>query len=146
MSRHFYLRNYCYKTVRSILNNLSNFFLCIISRLFFSVKPPWVIIIRMSYLSLTTMRPHLYQLRIFFYLNSPTLIVSQMKMKFIQLIESHQIKKLQYLFFGKEITTNIHQSTTIRKTRSILNTDNWNFNTSLIPTIGSIDFCRHQLQ
>ena len=146
MSRHFNFGNDRNETVGCVLHNFLYFFLRIIASLFFSIVTPWKIIIRVSYLSLFTIRTYFSQFRVFLYFYSPSLVICQMKMEFIQFIECHQIKKLQHFLFGQKITSYIHHSPTMRETGSIRNADSRNPNLSFVFPVTIINGCRHELQ
>ncbi len=146
MSRHFNFGNDRNETVGCILHNFLYFFLRIITPLFFSIVTPWKIIIRVSYLSMFTIRTYFSQFRVFLYFYSPSLVIRQMKMEFIQFIECHQIKKLQHFLFWQKITSYIHHSPTMRETGSIRNADSRNPNLFLAFPVTIINGCRHELQ
>ena len=146
MSRHFNFGNDRNETVGCVLHNFLYFFLRIIASLFFSIVTPWKIIIRVSYLSLFTIRTYFSQFRVFLYFYSPSLVICQMKMEFIQFIECHQIKKTSALPLWAEITSYIHHSPTMRETGSIRNADSRNPNLSFVFPVTIINGCRHELQ
>ena len=118
MSWHFYFRNNFHKTLLGVCHHFFDIFLCIKSAITLSV-PLCRIIPHISHNRFFTVTSDGSQFGIFLDFDTPSLVISQMPMKDVQLMKSKQVNMTLYILLRNEMTGNIKHHSAIRKCRRI---------------------------
>ena len=86
----------------------------------FAIEAARDVVVRVANQCLTANRTYLGESGVFLNLDSPTLIVGQVKVEAVELELSHLIDELQYKVFGHEVAANVEHSTAVRKAGGIV--------------------------
>ena len=114
MTRNIHLRHNFNKTIASILHNFASILLCIKTTVVLTIR---FCLIPTQYL---TFAPSAYfcQFGVFFYFNTPTLVLSQVPVETVKFVGSHHIEQLFNFFLAIEVTTFVeHKATPFKSWR-----------------------------
>ena len=107
MSRNIHLRNHRDISLGSIIHDVLDLLLCIVTTINGTVP-------------LLSVCTNGSQLRIFLDLDAPTLVFRQVEVHGVDLEHRHDVDFFLHILHGHEMATRIHMKTTITETRSIL--------------------------
>ena len=146
MSGHFYFGDDGDEAVGSILHDFPDLVLRVVAACGFPVEAAGIIIVRMAYLCLRTVRADFRQAGIFLDLDAPALVVREVEVEDIHLVGSHQVDELQHFLLGQEVAPDVHHGPSVGEAGRVFDADSRDFQRFPERLPGIINLRRKQLQ
>ena len=119
MARHFNFGNHGNEAVGCIAHDFPYLVLGVETPFFDAVVAARKVIVAMSHLRLFPVGSFFGQSGVFLDFDAPALVISEVEMKSVQLVESHQVEHFQHGFLGQEVAPHVHHGSAVSETGSI---------------------------